>query len=196
MIPKPWSSITVPFLHTYLPPRTPNSARREALWPNGPAWSGRPPACPRPSSRWQVKIPHEHAVVLSLAVTSQPGVCMCVCVCSCVCDFYRQSAGTERRRQLLELSALSLSPPCLSRISLQWGESTVERKPITRSVPPDPRWIPNSQVFPTRLAAARLNSDTYRTHVNTATALMDDALKLVILCFIYYTKNAELFFYF
>lgn len=28
---KPSSSITVPFLHTYLPPRTPNSAGREAL---------------------------------------------------------------------------------------------------------------------------------------------------------------------
>lgn len=89
---KPSSSITVPFLHTYLPPRTPNSARREALWPSWPAWSGPPPAYPLPSSRWQVKIPHEHAVFLPLAVTSQPGVC----VCSCVCDFYRQSAGTER----------------------------------------------------------------------------------------------------
>lgn len=90
----PWSSVTVPFLHTYLPPRTPNWARREARWPNRPAWPGRPPACPLPSSRWQVKIQHEHAVFLSLAVTSQPGVCACVFMCMWLLP--AESAGTER----------------------------------------------------------------------------------------------------
>lgn len=137
---------SVPFLHTYLPPRTPNSARREALWPNWPAWSGRPPAYPPPSSRWQVKIPHEHVVFLSLAVTSQPGVCVFMCMW-----LLPAVSGDWTDRQLLELSALSLSPPCHSRIPLQWGESTTERKPITRSVPPDPRWMPNGQVFPTQV---------------------------------------------
>lgn len=148
----PSSSITVPFLHTYLRLRTPNWARREALWPNWPAWSGRPPACPLPLSRWQVQIQHEHAVFLSVAVTSQPGVC--VCVCSCGCDFYRRNQRGLSGRTAAGALGSPFSPPCLSHVPLQSGGSTAERKPITRSVPPDPRWMPNGQVFPIRYIGA------------------------------------------
>lgn len=108
---KPWSSITVPFLHTYLPPRTPNSTRREALWPNWPAWSGPPPAYPLPSSRWQLKIPHEHAVFLPLAVTSQPGVCVCVHVYVTFTGSQRELSGQTAAGALgsLPLSSLPLT---------------------------------------------------------------------------------------
>ena len=83
-----------------------------------------------------------------------------VCVHVCVILSLAVS-GDWADRQLLELSALSLSAPCLSRIPLQWGESTVERKPITRSIPPDPRRMPNGQVFPhPGRVATRWNSDT------------------------------------
>lgn len=148
----PSSSITVPFLHTYLRLRTPNWARREARWPNWPAWSGRPPACPLPLSRWQVKIQHEHAVFLSVAVTSQPGVCVCVFMCMWLLP--AESAGTERTDSCWSSRLSPFSPPCLSHVPLQSGGSTAERKPITRSVPPDPRWMPNGQVFPIRYHGA------------------------------------------
>lgn len=75
------------------------------------------------------KIPQKHAVFLRLTFTSQPSVCVRVCVCACLCE--------RQRQQGLSGQTTALSPR--SHLSVQSGESMAERKPITRSFPPDPR---------------------------------------------------------
>lgn len=73
------------------------------------------------------KIPHEHAVFLSLAVTSQPGVRVFMRMWL----FPAESTGTERTDSCWSSRLLSLSPRCLSHVPLQSGEST--RRSVNQS---------------------------------------------------------------
>lgn len=98
-------------------------------------------------------------------------VCSCVCtrVCECARAAPADCARTGADRLLLELRSLS-SQPLLSRtFSVQSGESMADRKPITRSFPPDPQLNAQWSGLPRPgMAAARRDSDAQRSNRCTA----------------------------
>lgn len=79
-------------------------------------------------------------------ISAQP-VCVCVCVSVRARELHRRSQR-GLRGQTAAGCQLSLCLLARSHLPGQSGARMAERKPITRSFPPDPRLLPNGQVFP------------------------------------------------